>query len=333
MTSHERREFLKRSSWTGAALVAAGTLPAAADAAQEEAALPIVDTHQHLWDLERFRLPWLAEAPKVLRQNYRPEEYRQAIRGTAIDRAVYMEVDVDPKQHVAEAEYVVGLCRGKERPTVAAVVGGRPAAAGFPAYVRRLVRDRRHVKGVRQVLHSESAKPGMCLQEDFVRGVRLLGDNNLSFDLCMRPTELRDAVRLTELCPDTRFVLDHCGNADPKVFRKNPGSEKPSHDPAAWRRDIERCAKRPNLVCKISGIVARAPRGWTADDLAPIVNHCLDAFGPDRVLFGGDWPVCLLGAPLRQWVDTLTRIVARRPLADRRKLWSENAVRFYGLER
>jgi len=294
--------------------------------------LPIVDTHQHLWDLKRLRLPWLEGAAKILRQNYRPEEYRMAIRGTGINRAVYMEVDVDPKQHRAEAEYVVGLCRAKEPLTVGAVVGGRPAAEGFAAYVKELLKMRPEVKGVRQVLHADSAKRGMCLEDGFVRGIRLLGERNLSFDLCMRPGELADGIRLTERCGDTRFILDHCGNADVRVFGKKPaGKEKPSHSADAWRRDIERFAKRPNVHCKISGIIAKAPRGWDADDLAPVVNHCLDAFGADRVIFGGDWPVCLLGAPLRQWVEALTAIVARRPLADRRKLWSENAVKLYGL--
>jgi L-fuconolactonase len=171
------------------------------------------------------------------------------------------------------------------------------------------------------------------VQPNFLRGVRLLGENHLSFDICIRPTELGDALRLTELCPDTRFILDHCGNADPKAFRRNnDGGERPMHEAAAWRRDIEALARRQNLICKISGIVARAPRGWTADDLAPIVNHCLDSFGPDRVVFGGDWPVCLLGATFRQWVEALRQIVARRPADEQRKLWSENARRLYRLD-
>lgn len=327
-----RRTFLRHSAALGAGLAAGGATSAWSTAGDKET-LPIVDTHQHLWDLERLRLPWLEGASKILRQNYRPAEYRLAIRGTGIARAVYMEVDVDPKQHMAEADYVASLCRDKDgRPTVAAVVGGRPDSKDFPAYVKGLLKLRPHVKGVRQVLHAAAAKPGMCLADDFVRGIRLLGEQGLSFDLCMRPGELADGIRLTERCPDTRFILDHCGNADPKVFRKKrPEKEKPSHDAEAWRRDLERFAKRPNVMCKISGIVARAPEGWTADDLAPIVNHCLDVFGANRVMFGGDWPVCLERATLRQWLEALRSIIARRPLADRTKLWSENATKFYGL--
>ena len=94
---------------------------------------------------------------------------------------------------------------------------------------------------------------------------------------------------------------------------------------------MEQFAKQKNVICKISGIVAGVPEKWSAEDLSPIVNHCLDVFGPDRVVFGGDWPVCLRGASYRQWVLALREIVASRPLADQRKLWHDNAVRFYGL--
>ena len=144
--------------------------------------------------------------------------------------------------------------------------------------------------------------------------------------------ELKDGVKLTELCPDTRFIVDHCGNADPKAFAAQPDGGKPSHDPDAWKRDMDALAKRSNVICKISGIVASAPKGWTAADLAPIVNHCLDAFGPDRVVFGGDWPVCLKGARIANGCWPCAKIVAGRPAADQRKLWHDNAVRFYGLE-
>ena len=90
-------------------------------------------------------------------------------------------------------------------------------------------------------------------------------------------------------------------------------------------------AAEANTICKISGIVANAPPDWRTEHLAPIVNHCLDVFGPDRVVFGGDWPVCLLGATFRRWVMSLKEIVSERPVEDQRKLFSENAVRFYGL--
>jgi len=160
-----------------------------------------------------------------------------------------------------------------------------------------------------------------------------LGKRGLSFDLCMRPNELDDGVKLAELCEDTRFVVDHCGNADPNVFVPNAKSDKPlSHSPVQWKRSMEKLAGCPNTICKISGIVARAPKGWKTELLAPVVNFCLDTFGSDRVVFGSDWPVCLLGAELQQWVAALREIVASRPKGDQLKLWSGNAVKFYSLK-
>jgi L-fuconolactonase len=157
----------------------------------------------------------------------------------------------------------------------------------------------------------------------------------MSFDLCMRPTELADGAKLAELCPDTRFVVDHCGNADPKAFSerlaKLAPNEKPWHAVDVWKQDLAKLAGRKNTICKISGIIARAPLGWTADDLAPVVNYCLDTFGPERVVFGGDWPVCLLGGPLMSWIEALEKIVAGRPAAERTALWSGNAMKFYSL--
>jgi L-fuconolactonase len=319
-----RRNFLAQ---TTAAAGAWSLARATAFAAQPQEPM-IIDTHQHLWDLTDFKPPWLQGADDVLRRNYRTQEYLEATRGLNV-KTVYMEVDLDPSQHVAEVEHVVGLSRSDAHPTVAAVVGGRPTSPEFAKYVQFLKKSP-EVKGVRQVLHGGATPAGYCLQEDFVRGIRLLGERDLSFDLCLRPGELLDGAKLAELCPETRFIVDHCGNADPKAFVK--AVKEPTHDPDAWRRAMETLAKRPNTICKISGVVARAPEGWTADDLAPIVNHCLDTFGPDRVVFGSDWPVCLLGAKLRQWVDALREIVASRPAEHQQKLWRDNAVQRYGLK-
>jgi predicted TIM-barrel fold metal-dependent hydrolase len=159
------------------------------------------------------------------------------------------------------------------------------------------------------------------LDEKFIRSVRLLGERGMSFDLCMRSGELLDGAKLIDACPDTRFILDHCGNANVQVKER-----------AQWQRDMAAVAKRKQVMCKVSGIVASAkPGAWTADDLAPIINHTLEVFGPDRVMFGGDWPVCTLAATYRQWVEALKSIVRSRSEPEQRKLLHDNAVRFYGL--
>ena len=295
--------------------------------------LPIVDTHQHLWDLTKFKPPWLGDAPEVLRKSYTTKHFLEATRGLNVVKAVYMEVDVDPLQQVQEAEHVIRLSKNSDHPTAAAVISGRPNSAGFEAYITRY-KDSPYIKGVRQVLHPPETRQGLCLEKQFVKSMQLLGRLGKSYDLCMRPTELGDGVKLADQCPDTRFIVDHCGNADPKAFSKSKAAQAEEHwhevDP--WRRSIEALAKRKNVICKISGIVARAPKdNWSSEDLAPIINHCLDQFGPDRVVFGGDWPVCRIVATYRQWVQALKEVIASRDLADQKKLLHDNAVRIYGL--
>ena len=321
-----RRQLLKGAS--GAAI--ASTLPACSTLTGAPDAL-IIDTHQHLWDRSLLNLPWLKSAPDVLRHDYRTADYLKAYEGLNV-KAIYMEVDVAPSDHVKEADWIVALCREGGTPTMAATIGGRPAAADFESYVQRYA-GTGYIKGLRQVLHGDSTPAGFCLSPEFVRGVQTLGRHRLNFEMTMRPTELQDAAKLVKQCPDTRFVLDHCGNGDPKAFnpKLGPGLKR-SCTADGWKRGIDAVAAMPGVMCKISGIVAFVPPGqWEAEDLAPVVNHCLDAFGPDRVFFGGDWPVCLLGSPLRGWVDALKQIVATRPASEQRKLWSGNARHFYGV--
>jgi L-fuconolactonase len=295
--------------------------------------LPIVDTHQHLWDLAKFKLPWLATAP-TLNKNHLMADYLAATEGLNVVRTVYMEVDVEPSQRLAEAEYVIDLSGQAGNPMQGAVISGSPDAPDFKSYLARL-KDSPYIKGVRQVLHVPERGPGHCLTPAYVAGVQYLGEVGLSFDLCMRPAELADAARLVAHCPDTQFILDHCGNADPLVVNgADPGPAQGNpfwHTAAQWRQDIETLAGYPNLVCKISGIVARAPAGWSPAELAPTINHCLDSFGFDRVIFGGDWPVCTLGASYREWATALRQVIQSRSEAEQRKLLHDNAVRLYGL--
>jgi L-fuconolactonase len=306
MTTLDRRQFL------GSALLA----PALA-AGDKTAGLPIIDTHQHLWDPRKFRLSWIKKG-SLLDRSYLPADYQAAVKGLGIVGAVYLEVDVDEPQQLAEAEHVTELCRKGDTLTRAAVISGRPGAEGFARYARRF-KGSPYVKGLRRVLHGEGTPAGHCLEKAFVKGVQLLGELGLHFELCMRPGELPDATKLVDACPGTRFVLDHCGNADLKKHEQ-------------WNKDIAELARRKNVVGKVSGIVAQAEPGkWSAEDLAPVVKHTLAVFGPDRVMFGSDWPVCLRAATIAQWLKALEEIVADRKPAERKKLFHDNAVAFYRL--
>lgn len=330
-----RREFV--ISGAAAAVIAAEQLAIAdcaiaAEKPEEKRMLPLIDTHQHLWDVTKFKLPWLPKEG-VLARSYVMDDYRAAIVDTGIERSVYMEVDVAPEQQTAEAEHLIAICKSGTAPTIGAVISGRPGEAeAFQKYIAQF-KNSPQIKGVRQVLHGDSTPAGTCLSDAYVQSVQLLGEMGLSFDLCMRPTDLIDAVKLAQKCPDTRLILDHCGNADPKAWLSaaRRGDLKPDHTVEEWKKSIAEIAQQKNTLCKISGIIARVTKEWSADDLAPIVNHCLDSFGPDRVIFGSDWPVCLLGAPLKEWTAALRQIVASRPAEEQKKLFSANAEKYYRL--
>jgi predicted TIM-barrel fold metal-dependent hydrolase len=333
--SGDRREFLKQAAGSAAfGLVSVAVRPLAGDDEKnqekkdpnvdEQASLPIVDTHEHLWDLTKFNLPW-TKGHEKLGRSFVTRDYLEATKGLNVVKSVYMEVDVDPAQQVQEAEYVIDLCRRTDNPMVAAVISGRPASSEFKAYITQY-KESPNIKGVRQVLHGPSNPPGFCLDKQFVKSVQLLGELGMSFDLCLRSGELADGEKLVAQCPHTRFIVDHCGNMDVTVTDPKPRQ--------AWMDGMKALAQHDNVVCKISGIVVTAKEDWKASDLAPNVQFSMETFGPDRRMFAGDWPVCTQRATFRQWVDALKEIVRamNMPLADQTKLFHDNAVRFYGLK-
>ncbi|MEZ5330278.1 MAG: amidohydrolase family protein [Verrucomicrobiales bacterium] len=324
-----RRDFLKSSATATLGVIAA---PALAEDTEPHQSISIIDTHQHLWDLELLPPPWVTAASGVLARSYVTKDYLAAIEGLNIAKSIYMEVDVAATDQQKEAEHILKLCKSTDHPTSAAVISGRPESEAFAKYINAF-KGNSYIKGVRRVLHGGDTRQGHCLGKQFIASMQLLGELGMSFDICIRPTELEDAFELARTCPDTQFILDHCGNADPKAFLPSAGSdqEKPSHTADQWKTGMSKLASLDNVVCKVSGIVARAPEGWTSDHLAPVINHCFDEFGKDRVVFGSDWPVCLLGGPLKAWVTALHEVISNRPIVAQRKLLHENATKIYRL--
>ena len=295
--------------------------------------IPITDTHQHLWDRSLLDLDWIKGAGH-LDDDFLISRYQEEAEGMLVSRTIYMEVNCGTQQQEREAEYVIGLCEREDNPMCAVIAGGHPASPDFADFVRGF-KDHHYVVGTRQVLQSDHLPRGFCLEPAFVDGVRLLGELGLTFDLCLRPAELADGVALMDQCPETRFIVDHCGNADPFVVsgqtRSEPGTTY-EHGAGQWRDDMQALAERANAFCKISGIAMHAKGKCNPEDLAPTVDHCLDTFGSDRVIFGGDWPVCTLGAPLASWITALRQIVSTRPEETQRKLFHENAAKLFGLD-
>jgi L-fuconolactonase len=294
--------------------------------------IPIIDTHQHMWDLKEFSLPWLVDI-ESLNKSHNMVDYVTASEGSGISKTIYMEVDVEPSQRSKEVDYVSDFCNRDDNPMVAAVVSGSPMEEGFIEIVKSY-RNNPYVKGVRQVLHVPEMPRSSCLEGSFIDGIRCLGEAGKSFDVCMRPSELSDALAMVLKCPDTLFILDHCGNADPQIvsgLSEPDGNEPFAHSRQQWLDDMSALGQCENVVCKLSGIIARAPSGWNTDLLAPTVRHCISSFGYDRVIVGGDWPVCNMGATLGAWINSLREIIQDYKETEQRAILNENAVRIYQL--
>ncbi len=280
---------------------------------------PIIDTHVHLWDPRRFRIPWLDGVPQI-NQTYALKEYAEHTQGVTIEAMVYLEVDVAPSYRLLEAQWVNALAN--EEPRLRAIVPSAPLEDGDCArsYLEALKALGPRVKGVRRLLQAEP-DDAFALRPDFVRGVRALADYDFSFDICIFHRQLPAVIELVRLCPEVRFILDHLGKPDIKAGLRDP-----------WQAHIRALAALPNVVCKISGMVTEADHArWTVDDLRPYFEAVYDAFGPDRVMFGGDWPVVLLASSYKRWVETVDALTQGLSEDDRRKLWAENAKRVYRL--
>jgi predicted TIM-barrel fold metal-dependent hydrolase len=284
-------------------------------------ALPIVDAHMHLWNPEQFSMPWLADVPSLNRP-YGLYDYREQTQNLPIMAMVYIEVGVEAQDALREARYVAELAR--EEPRLQAIVAAAPVehGAAVRAHLESLVAVSPLIKGVRRNIQDET-EPDFCLRPDFVAGVRLLSEYNLSFDLCIKHWQLPGVIELVRRCPHTPFILDHLGKPAIK-----------QHQLDSWQANLRKLAELPNVVCKISGLVTEADHErWQPTDLEPFINVALETFGEERILFGGDWPVVLLASPYRRWYETLEALTVRLPLPARRKLWAENALRCYHMDR
>lgn len=254
----------------------------------------IFDTHLHLIDRARLRYPWLAGLP-ALDRDWDFDAYRATAARIGITDVLHMEVDVAESDIDAETAWIADLMARPGSPLRGAISAARPEADGFEAWLDRV--DRRVVRGVRRVLHV--VPDGLSQDERFRRNIRRLGQARLPFDLCMLQRQLSLAVDLVDACPDTLFILDHCGVPD--IASGAFGD---------WATRISHLAERPNLYAKLSGISAYGPPDWDLQTLQPYADHLIHSFGPQRVVWGSDSPVCTLQSSLPEWVATTHALLA-----------------------
>ena len=271
----------------------------------------IVDTHLHLVYPDRFSYPWLANAPAINRP-WSLESYFAEAVPLGIESALHMEVDVAEKDMLAETEFVLTLPR-----IAGAIAACRPENPAFVDQLERLS-EHPHVKGVRRILHE--APDDLSQSDLFIENIRHLPDYDLSFDLCVRADQLGIGKMLVERAPDVSFILDHCGVPDVTGAGLDP-----------WRADIKAIARLPNLNAKVSGIIAYSGPDWTVETLRPYVEHIIECFGWDRVVWGSDHPVVTPNGSLTRWVEATREIVKGASTDEQERLFHRNAERIYKL--
>ncbi len=279
---------------------------------------PIIDTHVHLWDTELHTRPWLEAVPE-LKTPFMLEQFDAARGDTEIAGIVYVETDVAPGERLSETEWIAEVAETDAR--IKGIVAAAPIAAGeaIRLHLDKL-REFPLVKGVRKLIQGHDED--YCLSPNFVEGVECLAEYGYTFDICIAHTQMRSAIDLVCQCPEITFVLDHLGKPDVRGGEIEP-----------WEPQIQELARLDNCYCKISGLVTEADhKAWEKEDLRPYIEHVIQCFGMDRVLFGSDWPVETLAATYAEWIAALDDILCDVSEKDLQKLYCDNAKKVYRLE-
>jgi predicted TIM-barrel fold metal-dependent hydrolase len=279
--------------------------------------LPLLDTHQHLIYPRRLGYGWTGAYAALAGRAFTLEDYRAATRDGGVAGTIFMECAVDNDDHHTEAQMIAQIARQPGSGILGIIASIRPEnAPGFDAWLdegREL-----GVVGYRRILHQvpdEVSRAGV-----FRANVRKFGARDLPFDMCFLARQLPIALELARACDGTRLVLDHCGVPDIAGGGLDP-----------WRAHVTALARMPNVVAKLSGVFAYcAPGAATLAAVRPYVEHVIDAFGPERCLWGSDWPVVLTtGADLPSWISATRALLARHSEADAAAMAYGTAERVY----
>ncbi len=274
-----------------------------------------IDAHQHFWKYNAQRDGWITEEMSILKRDFLPEELFAELRTNGMDGCIAVQAD----QSEQETQFLLDLAAQHDS-VILGVVGwldlSSPRLAERLAYFAQF----KKLRGLRHIVQSEPDDRFM-LREDFCRGIATLKNFNFTFDILIYPRQLPATIELVAKFPDQRFVLDHL--AKPSVR---------TGEIEAWARNVHALASNPNVYCKLSGLVTEADwKNWNGSQFDPYLDVAFDAFGADRLMFGSDWPVCLLVATYRQVRELVAQYAARLPSELQQKIFGLNAIQFYGL--
>lgn len=274
-----------------------------------------IDSHHHFWDYSKEAYGWISDSMKVIQRSFGPDDLKREMDPTHIDGVV----SVQARQTVEETHFL--LQHAKKNPWIRGVVGWVPLADERIRETLESFRNEPLLKSVRHVVQDEPDEQFFD-REPFNRGIAMLKDYNLAYDILIFGRQLPMTLRFVDRHPHQRFILDHI--AKPIISASRFDRE--------WEAGFRELAKRPNVTCKFSALVTevRDPE-WTVELLKPYWDVAWEAFGEDRLMFGSDWPVCLLRSSYADWVATVSVYTASLTETARAKFWGENASRAYRL--
>ena len=274
-----------------------------------------IDAHQHFWDIQRFQYPWMPAGESPLRRNFLPDQLAPILERNHFDGSVVVQANTI----IEETRWLLDLAAQHE--FIRGVVGWVDLTdARLGATLDELQRHPKF-KGARHLVHDEP-DVNWLLRADVLRGLSELARRDLPYDLLLRPPHLKLVPRIAEHLPKLRMVIDHIAKPPIAAQRLN-----------GWAEDIAAAAQIPEVYCKLSGMITEAdPRGWKAEHMRPYVAHVLAHFGPDRLMFGSDWPVCTLAGTWKQVLAAFTQAAGPQTIEVRDKLLGATAARFYRLD-
>jgi len=274
----------------------------------------VIDSHQHFWIFDPVRDSWITPEMNTIQRDFLPADLKPMLDENGIDGCVAVQAD----QSDAETEFLLHLAEAND--FIKGVVGWIDLrGAGLYDRLEKYSQFEQ-LKGFRHVVQSEPA--GFLLQPDFIKGVAQLAAFDFTYDILVYPTQLADAYIFAKQLPSVRFVLDHIAK---------PYIKKEEIEP--WATDIRKLAELPNVSCKVSGMVTEADwYTWKKSDFRPYLDVVFDSFGSDRLLFGSDWPVCLVAAQYGKMKSLVTDYIAAFTETEQGKIMGKNAEAFYKLE-